>query len=156
MSQQELSRLLQQIYPQHDDALLTEKVIEAFWPTSSPTKQNHTGEKQLKQAKQSNNANWSEADSILITYGDSLSEKKFKPLDVLKGFLDEHVRSVINSAHILPFFRIHPTMVFRLRITKKVIYPLQCGHVHPRCYNKLKPPEAHVMCGALLVMIRLI
>lgn len=104
MIQEKLSRLLQQIYPQHDDALLTEKVIEAFWPTSSPANQNPAGEKQLKQAKQTSNANWSEADAILITYGDSLSDNKLKPLDVLKEFLDEHVRSAINSVHILPFF----------------------------------------------------
>ena len=100
MIQKKLSRLLQQIYPQHDDAQLTRMVIETFWSTH----QNTISDRQLKQPKQSNNANWSEEDAVLITYGDSLLDKKLKPLDVLKGFLDEHLSSVINSVHILPFF----------------------------------------------------
>ncbi len=100
MIHSKLSRLLQQIYPQHDDAMLSEKVIEAFWPED----QNTSEDRQRVQAKASDNAKWSEKDSILITYGDSLAEDNLKPLDVLHSFLNEQLRSVINSVHILPFF----------------------------------------------------
>lgn len=47
----------------------------------------------------------SEADSVLITYGDQLRHQNEAPLAVLKRFLDLHVKDVINSVHILPF---HP------------------------------------------------
>lgn len=100
MINEKLSRLLQQIYPQHDDALLTQQVVNAFWPPS----ENVVSESQPRQAKQSSNANWSEEDSVLITYGDSLTDGDLKPLDVLQRFLHENMSTVINSVHILPFF----------------------------------------------------
>lgn len=59
---------------------------------------------------------WSEADVVLITYGDSIMCESLltgdaqaradadKPLHTLKFFLDNYVKSHINSVHILPFF----------------------------------------------------
>lgn len=48
---------------------------------------------------------WSEKDTFLITYGDSLIDRKqTTPLQVLKSFLDSHLSSVINTVHILPYF----------------------------------------------------
>lgn len=47
---------------------------------------------------------WDQSDSVLITYGDSLLESHEKPLRTLKKFLDNKIRSVINSVHILPFY----------------------------------------------------
>ncbi|MBA6391005.1 alpha-amylase [Colwellia sp. BRX10-3] len=47
---------------------------------------------------------WSEADIVLITYGDSIIKADQPPLHTLKRFLDNHVKNTINSVHILPFF----------------------------------------------------
>jgi sucrose phosphorylase len=43
-------------------------------------------------------------DMILITYGDQVVRVDEEPLFTLKHFLDMHVRDVINSVHILPFY----------------------------------------------------
>ena len=47
---------------------------------------------------------WSEADVILITYGDSIINTDQAPLKSLKQFLDRTIKNTINSVHILPFF----------------------------------------------------
>jgi sucrose phosphorylase len=49
-------------------------------------------------------SNWSQADSILITYGDMVTDGDEKPLVTLKTFLDEKVGPRIPIVHILPFF----------------------------------------------------
>jgi glucosylglycerate phosphorylase len=46
----------------------------------------------------------SEKDTILITYGDQLQCINEAPLETLKNFLDNHLKGVINSVHILPFY----------------------------------------------------
>jgi sucrose phosphorylase len=46
----------------------------------------------------------SEIDTILITYGDQVQCVNEAPLEVLKNFLDNHLKGVINSVHILPFY----------------------------------------------------
>jgi sucrose phosphorylase len=43
-------------------------------------------------------------DIILITYGDQVQCKDEPPLETLKHFLDKHLKNVINSVHILPFY----------------------------------------------------
>ncbi len=43
-------------------------------------------------------------DMILITYGDQVVRPDEEPLATLKLFLDEHVKDVINTVHILPFY----------------------------------------------------
>lgn len=48
--------------------------------------------------------NWDQTDMVLITYGNSVQTPDEKPLKTLHTFLDAHVKSVINSVHILPFF----------------------------------------------------
>ncbi|MFT6030100.1 MAG: sucrose phosphorylase [Oleiphilaceae bacterium] len=47
---------------------------------------------------------WSEKDTIMITYGDSLLKEGEQPLHTLEHFLDEYSDDVLNSVHILPFF----------------------------------------------------
>ena len=47
---------------------------------------------------------WSEADSVLITYGDSIIDADEKPLVTLKRFLDTHLRDTMSAVHVLPFF----------------------------------------------------
>ncbi len=43
-------------------------------------------------------------DVILITYGDQVVHPGEEPLKTLKRFLDDHIKEVINTLHILPFY----------------------------------------------------
>lgn len=45
-----------------------------------------------------------QADAMLITYGDSIREEGRPPLRVLREFLDEHVRGAVSAVHLLPCF----------------------------------------------------
>jgi glycosidase len=45
-----------------------------------------------------------EADAILITYGDQLTAPGKTPLSVLAEFVEAHLRGVVSGVHILPFF----------------------------------------------------
>ena len=56
---------------------------------------------------------WSEKDAVLITYGDMVSAADEKPLATLGKFLRDRLSGVVSTVHILPFFRILLTMVFR-------------------------------------------
>jgi sucrose phosphorylase len=47
---------------------------------------------------------WSQADALLITYGNSIQDGVHKPLDVLHDFLLTHMTGMVNGVHILPFF----------------------------------------------------
>jgi len=46
----------------------------------------------------------SEADAILITYGDQISEAGRAPLQTLAEFLETHLHDALSGVHILPFF----------------------------------------------------
>ncbi len=46
----------------------------------------------------------SEKDTILITYGDQLQRPAEAPLKTLKLFLDQYLKGIVNSVHILPFY----------------------------------------------------
>lgn len=46
---------------------------------------------------------WSEKDSIVITYGDSILEDGHRPLRTLKRFLDDYLKGSVSGVHILPF-----------------------------------------------------
>jgi glycosidase len=50
------------------------------------------------------NAEFTEHDSILITYGDQLSSPGEKPLQTLGAFCRESLAGVIGGIHILPFY----------------------------------------------------
>lgn len=45
-----------------------------------------------------------QADSIIITYGDLLRREGTPPLNVLHEFLQEHLKGTISAVHILPFY----------------------------------------------------
>jgi glycosidase len=45
-----------------------------------------------------------EADVILITYGDQVREPGKPPLQTLAEFLENHLKGVVSGVHILPFF----------------------------------------------------
>lgn len=46
----------------------------------------------------------SEKDIVLITYGDQVKKDHEASLHTLKEFMDNHLRGVLNSIHILPFY----------------------------------------------------
>lgn len=74
-----------------DDAIQAYKGIEALV-------------EKYKQRIVSSEYHLSEKDTILITYGDQLQCLNEAPLETLKDFLDNHLKGVINSVHILPFY----------------------------------------------------
>lgn len=47
---------------------------------------------------------WSQKDTILITYGDSLKRDGERPLNTLNEFLLKYCQDFLSSVHILPFF----------------------------------------------------
>ena len=54
--------------------------------------------------KNSSAQKWTEKDTILITYGDSLRDMDEMPLETLQKFLIQHLSEAISIVHILPFF----------------------------------------------------
>ncbi len=50
------------------------------------------------------NANISEKDVILITYGDFIKNNEHPPLRTLAAFLDEYLKDQISIVHVLPFY----------------------------------------------------
>ncbi|MFY0636020.1 MAG: sugar phosphorylase [Vannielia sp.] len=87
--------LLEQIYPDHDAADLAARVQEAFWPEGAHAR---------SRARTAGNNLWSEADTLVITYANSLVDGHHKPLDLLRDFLTHYLQGVISGVHILPFF----------------------------------------------------
>ena len=47
---------------------------------------------------------WSERDTVMITYGDSIIDDQHQPLENLQDFIQHYLADTVNSIHILPFF----------------------------------------------------
>jgi len=47
---------------------------------------------------------WSQADNVLVTYGDMVRAPEERPLRTLHRFLEKRLKSVIDTVHLLPFF----------------------------------------------------
>ncbi len=90
-----LVSLLTRIYPAEDNQALAKAIFCVFWPDDA---------KPLSEARAANGEIWSEEDAILITYGNSIQDGAHKPLDLLHDFLLDHLKGVVSSVHILPFF----------------------------------------------------
>jgi len=90
-----LAMLLGQIYPDLDSSILSSRVLDAFWPEGTVTRQ---------RGRQRGNSLWSQKDALLITYGNSITDGVHKPLDLLSDFLDTYLKDTLNAVHILPFF----------------------------------------------------
>ncbi len=90
-----LADLVRQIYPEVDADILASKIVDAFWPEDRPRR---------RRARPPGNNFWSEKDSLVITYGNSIVDGAHKPLDLLRDFLQRNLKGVINGVHILPFF----------------------------------------------------
>lgn len=83
-------RRLQKLYS-HDDAKKAALEISKL-------------EEKYKKLVESKHYDMSEKDVILITYGDQVVKPGEEPLVTLKHFLDDYVKDVINTVHILPFY----------------------------------------------------
>lgn len=85
--QENVLQHLSRLYPNEDLDVLSKSIVNLFdgcqLPTISPL--------------------WTEQDSLLITYGDTLTSEGETPLTTLRQFLNEHVKDVISSVHVLPF-----------------------------------------------------
>ncbi|HDR29371.1 alpha-amylase family glycosyl hydrolase, partial [Rhodovulum sp.] len=90
-----LADLVGRIYPDHDCAHLVARIVEAFWPE---------GSRPRRRARMPSNRLWSAADSMVITYGNSIVDGQHKPLDLLNDFLHRFLADTVSSVHILPFF----------------------------------------------------
>ncbi|MEP2945868.1 MAG: sugar phosphorylase [Lentilitoribacter sp.] len=90
-----ISQLINSIYPDLDSDVLTDQVIAAFWDDV------HTPR---RRGRLPSNELWSEKDNYVITYGNSFTDGEHKPLDLLNHFLHKHLRDTVNGVHILPFF----------------------------------------------------
>ncbi len=58
----------------------------------------------LKKNTQGEAASFSESDTFLITYGDSLLREGELPLQTLRHFLNDHANDLFSGLHLLPFF----------------------------------------------------
>ncbi|TDK48719.1 sugar phosphorylase [Antarcticimicrobium luteum] len=90
-----LTGLVRHVYPEFDADIVISQIVEAFWPGDTHRRQ---------RARSPGNRLWSEHDSLLITYGNSIVDGSHKPLDLLHDFLTRHMEGVVNGVHILPFF----------------------------------------------------
>ena len=92
-----LSHHIELIYPDADARTLSARICDAFsLAPDTPT----PAEKRAAKAE----LPWSEADSFLITYGDTILCDTQRPLQNTLNFLEGHLDSVVNGVHILPFF----------------------------------------------------
>jgi sucrose phosphorylase len=104
---------IEAIYGQKNADTLTQEIITSFFPDDSVIK---TKETHLPQDPDL----WSEKTSILITYGNTLIEKKTPTLKTLHKFLDKRLENKINCVHILPFFPYSSDEGFAIIDYKKV------------------------------------
>jgi len=82
---------LKTLYPHRDTNELTEACLAAIGPRQN---------KDIVSPERL----WSEKDSLLITYGNSVREAGHKPLDTLQNFLHDNLQNVFSAVHVLPFF----------------------------------------------------
>lgn len=85
-----INKRLHKIYPPEIAERAVDSIIDLIFKYKSRIK--------------SNPYHLSEKDVILITYGDQVNKDYEPSLQTLKGFMDKHLKGVINSVHILPFY----------------------------------------------------
>ncbi len=85
-----LNEHLARLYPQNDNVSLARAISDCF-PRLATTGQPPAADL------------WTQADSILITYGDSIQSPGQPGLQTLYQFLDKHVENDISTVHVLPF-----------------------------------------------------
>lgn len=85
-----INKRLHKLYPQEIAQKAVDSIIDLIF--------------KYKQRIKSNEYHLSQKDIILITYGDQVSKSDEASLHTLKSFMDNHLKGVINSIHILPFY----------------------------------------------------
>ncbi|WP_255547136.1 sugar phosphorylase [Moritella sp. 36] len=93
---QRVEQQISTIYADINLSVSIEVLAAELISTMQLTDQFHTPTPQIN--------HWSEKDTILITYGDSIFNQDEKPLQTLHHFLHSYCANTINSVHILPFF----------------------------------------------------
>jgi sucrose phosphorylase len=84
---------LKLVYPEHDQAAILSRIesqISKF--------------RERVQSAQGSDSLWSCADTLLITYADSIVGEGEVPLQTLKRFLDTHMVGALKNVHLLPFY----------------------------------------------------
>ena len=85
-----INKRLHKLYPEETAQKAIDGIIDLIY--------------KYKQRIHSKEYHLSQKDIILITYGDQVSRNSEPTLDTLKEFMDNHLKGVINSVHILPFY----------------------------------------------------
>ncbi|APW66115.1 sugar phosphorylase [Poseidonibacter parvus] len=85
-----INKRLHKLYPEETAQKAIDGIIDLIY--------------KYKQRINSKEYHLSQKDIILITYGDQVSRNSEPALDTLKQFMDNHLKGVINSVHILPFY----------------------------------------------------
>jgi len=85
-----INKRLHRLYPEETAQKALDSIIDLVY--------------KYKQRINSTQYHLSEKDIILITYGDQVSRSSEPTLHTLKEFMDNHLKGVINSVHILPFY----------------------------------------------------
>ncbi len=81
---------LRVLYPDADADALQERIAGSF--------ERHAP------APRSPDRDWSEKDTLLITYADTLTEPGVAPLRTLADFLETRLRDAFSAVHLLPYF----------------------------------------------------
>ena len=89
-----LSQLLKSIYTDLETSGLVERTARSFFGDAKPRRRGRTPTHSV----------WSEKDSYVITYGNTLVDGEHKPLNLLYDFAKCHLKGMVNGIHILPFF----------------------------------------------------
>jgi len=95
--QEILTRHIEFIYPDRDTTALVTQICDAFALAPDTQMPRHKGGTRAAPT-------WSEDDSFLITYGDTILSDDKKPLQNTLAFLTEHLKGAVSGVHILPFF----------------------------------------------------
>ena len=85
-----INKRLHKLYPEETAQKAIDGIIDLIY--------------KYKQRIDSKEYHLSQKDIILITYGDQVSRNSEPTLQTLNEFMDNHLKGVINSVHILPFY----------------------------------------------------
>lgn len=97
MLQEILARHIEFIYPDQDASSLVAQFCAAFdLAPDTAMPRNKGGISAVP--------SWSEDDSFLITYGDTILSDDCRPLQNTLAFLNGHLKNTVSGVHILPFF----------------------------------------------------
>lgn len=85
---------------------LEERLKKIYGESSGAAKAVHEISKKLSRYEPRTGVKrcFSEKDSILITYGDTITDGERPGLEVLEEFLGEYVKDAVNTVHILPMY----------------------------------------------------